>query len=303
MNDHELDDQIRRLAESYNEPPVTPRDAMWARIEQGRGGSTHAAIDSGRRIHWLRMSAGIAAVLVVGIGIGRLTSAVGTDAAGGSVASSSSPDGDAVRRRDIPVLANVGESNDALASSDAPDPAAVGGDEGARFAETGAAATNRVRATRAQRIAALSAERRAEAREASRYGVQRSGPASSGDAGGMSSHQLAVVEHMARSELLLTSFLAESRNPNDARTVAQFAVLSRDLLKTTRLLLATRTSEDPALTRLLEDLELVLMQISQYTSEGRRGDLDAINQSLERRNVLPKLRSNIPAGASASTGI
>jgi hypothetical protein len=160
-----------------------------------------------------------------------------------------------------------------------------------------------VRATRAQRIAALSAERRAEVREGSAYGAQRTRPAASGEAGGMSGYQLAVLEHMARSELLLTSFLADSRNPNDSRAVTQFAALSRDLLKTTRLLLATRTSDDPALTRLLEDLELVLMQISQYTAEGRRGDLDAINQSLERRNVLPKLRSNVPAGASASTGI
>jgi hypothetical protein len=78
--------------------------------------------------------------------------------------------------------------------------------------------------------------------------------------------------------------------------------LSRDLLKTTRLLLATHGTDDPALTRLLEDLELVLMQISQYAAEGRRSDLDAINQSLDRRNVLPKLRSTIPAGASASSG-
>jgi hypothetical protein len=109
---------------------------------------------------------------------------------------------------------------------------------------------------------------------------------------------------MARAEVLLTSFLADSRTaPTDARTTAQFAALSRDLLKTTRLLLATRTGDDPTITRLLEDLELVLIQISQYSSEGRRGDLDAINQSIDRRNVLPKLRSAIPAGASTPTGI
>ena len=42
MNDHELDDRIRHLAESYNEPPATPRDAMWARIDEARTGSGHA---------------------------------------------------------------------------------------------------------------------------------------------------------------------------------------------------------------------------------------------------------------------
>jgi hypothetical protein len=298
MNDHELDDQIRHLAASYNEPPATPRDAMWARIDEARAGTMHAAAGTARRMYWLRMGAGIAAVLVVGIGIGRLTNGVGRSTPAGTLASSRSPlGGDTTAGGAIAVLATT---------TDPIDPSAAGADEESEaIARPGAdpAAANRVRATRAQRIAALSAERRAEASARSTFGVQRTGPGASGDAAGMSSYRLAVVEHMARSELLLTSFLADSRNPNDSRTAAQFAALSRDLLKTTRLLLATRTSDDPALTRLLEDLELVLMQISQYTSEGRRGDLDAINQSLERRNVLPKLRSNIPAGASASTGI
>ena len=304
MNDHELDDRIRRLAESYNEPPATPRDAMWARIDEARAGSRGAVIGSASRTHWLRMGAGIAAVLMVGIGIGRLTHGVGSAPSAGATASSRvSPAGDTAAGSDVAVLAAATASDEPSGAADPlPSPTAdalEAGSPGAR--DLGA--TNRVRATRAQRIAALSAQRRAEARELATYGVQRNGPAGPGEAGGMNSYQLAVVEHMARSELLLTSFLADSRNPNSTRTVTQFAALSRDLLKTTRLLLATRASDDPGLTRLLEDLELVLMQISQYTAEGRRGDLDAINQSLERRNVLPKLRSNIPAGASATTGL
>ena len=305
MNDHELDDRIRHLAESYTEPPATPRDAMWARIDEARGGSTHALVGSARRMHWLRMGAGIAAVLVVGIGIGRLTHGVGSSSSVGTTATSRlSPDGDTAAGRAMTVLANATEPSEQAGAAESALATAAdepGAPDGAGVSDP--STTNRVRATRAQRIAALSAERRAQARELSTYGVQRSGPSVTGEAGGMSSYQLAVVEHMARSELLLTSFLAESRSPNSTRTVAQFASLSRDLLKTTRLLLATRASDDPGLTRLLEDLELVLMQISQYTAEGRRGDLDAINQSLERRNVLPKLRSNIPAGASATTGL
>ena len=70
----------------------------------------------------------------------------------------------------------------------------------------------------------------------------------------------------------------------------------------TRLLLATRHTDDPAITRLLQDLEFVLMQLSQYAVDGRREDLDAINQSLDKHNVMPKLRSTIPAGVSASAG-
>jgi hypothetical protein len=298
MNDHELDDQMRRLTQSYNEPPVTPREAMWERIERARDGRAAVPIVASWRKSWLRTGAGIAAVLVVGIGIGRLTHGVGGATPPAVASSGSAQQGDTGTARALTVVAS------ATPSDDAADRGTETADVGARSNARADAADNRVRATRAERLRALRADRSADARGLAAYGVQRGVPGAVGEGSEMSAYRLAVVEHMARAEVLLTSFLAESRtSPTDARTVAQFASLSRDLLKTTRLLLATRTTDDPALTRLLEDLELVLMQISQYTSEGRRGDLDAINQSLDRRNVLPKLRSTIPAGASASTGI
>ena len=295
MNDHELDDQIRRLSASYNDPPATPREEMWARIEQARGTSAIAAARTGRRMYWLRMGAGIAAVLVVGIGIGRLTHGVGAPAAPTVVATQPAQRGnDTVVGQPVAVVADAG------ASSRENDEAAPGDAATAPSTRAG----NPVRATREERLRALSAARGAPVRGLAAYTTTRGPQGVIGEGTQMSAYRLAVVEHMARSEVLLTSFLAESRaNPADGRTAAQFAALSRDLLKTTRLLLATRSADDPALTRLLEDLELVLMQISQYTSEGRRGDLDAINQSLDRRNVLPKLRSAIPAGASATTGL
>jgi hypothetical protein len=293
MNDHELDDQIRQLAQSYNEPPATPRDTMWSRIEGARAERTLVAISAGRRMHWLRMGAGIAAVLVVGIGIGRLSREV-TGPAAPTLASATRPvtaDSDARTAVDLTTSATDADrevSSRALVAS----------------SPEGTESTNPVRATREERLAALRDGRRGADRGLANYGVPRGVQGAVGDGSDMSAYRLAAVEHMARAEVLLTSFLADSRNsPTDARTAAQFAALSRDLLKTTRLLLATRTTEDAALTRLLEDLELVLMQISQYSSEGRRGDLDAINQSIDRRNVLPKLRSAIPAGASASSGL
>jgi hypothetical protein len=115
-------------------------------------------------------------------------------------------------------------------------------------------------------------------------------------------YRLAVVEHLTRTEVLLTSFRALEQSGDAARVDAQFAALSRELLGTTRLLLATRRGDDPNITRLLQDLEYVLMQLSQYANDGRRVDLDALNQSMDKRNVIPKLRSNIPAGLSASSG-
>ena len=115
-------------------------------------------------------------------------------------------------------------------------------------------------------------------------------------------YRLAVVEHLTRTEVLLTSFRAQDHSADASRVDAQFAALSRELLGTTRILLATRRGDDPAITRLLQDLEFVLMQLSQYANDGRRVDLDAINQSLDKRNVIPKLRATIPAGLSASSG-
>lgn len=293
MNDHELDDQMRRLAHSYNEPPVPPREEMWAQIERARARPAIVA-GTGRRMYWLRMGAGIAAVLVVGIGLGRLSRQPGPAASSSRIASASSLAGTDGPAEGVAALTGSGNEPAGTGSQ----PAAV-----LRAAES-ATNANQVRATRGDRLDALQASRNASTRGLTAYGVPRGVQGTVGDGSEMSANRLAVIEHMAHAEVLLTSFLAESRtSPSDERAAAQFALLSRDLLKTTRLLLATRTSDDPALTRLLEDLELVLMQISQYSSEGRRGDLDAINQSLDRRNVLPKLRSAIPAGASASTGI
>lgn len=110
-------------------------------------------------------------------------------------------------------------------------------------------------------------------------------------------YRVAVMEHLTRTEVLLTSFQSQARTRGDSRVVdAQFAALSRDLLGTTRLMLATHRNDDPTMTRLLEDLELVLMQISQYAAGGRPIDLDAATQSIDKRNVITKLRSTIPAG-------
>ena len=49
--------------------------------------------------------------------------------------------------------------------------------------------------------------------------------------------------------------------------------------------------------RLLEDLELVIVQIAQYTNHGTKDpeELDLIEQSINKRGVIAKLRSTLPA--------
>jgi hypothetical protein len=93
-----------------------------------------------------------------------------------------------------------------------------------------------------------------------------------------------VLEHLAGAEAMLTSFrTAAKRGDVDA----QITAWARKLLTTTRLLQASAAQQDPTMKRLLDDLELVLVQIAQYTSTGTHSaeELDLIEHSIERRGV------------------
>ena len=88
MLDDRFDDQLRESAKEYNVPPETPRDAMWAAIQAKKAERTQAdkrtggQIDESKRpsvrpsirpsVRFLRWPAAIAALLAIGIGLGRL---------------------------------------------------------------------------------------------------------------------------------------------------------------------------------------------------------------------------------------
>ena len=61
-----IDEQLRRAAQDYHRPPATPRDEMWAAIVRRRAEPKVIPLRP-----WLRWGLGIAAVLALGIGIGR----------------------------------------------------------------------------------------------------------------------------------------------------------------------------------------------------------------------------------------
>ena len=110
MNEHEgdpLDETLREIATRYNEPPAAPRDEMWAMIQRRRADERTAPATEDRpalrlrqRRPELRWAAAIAAVLILGIGIGRFTAGGGegtapvigtaTPSANGSVVGTSS---------------------------------------------------------------------------------------------------------------------------------------------------------------------------------------------------------------------
>lgn len=106
-------------------------------------------------------------------------------------------------------------------------------------------------------------------------------------------YRLVMLRHIAGSEAMITAFRAAARR---GEVDAQIADWSRELLGTTRMLEASPVTQDPTMKRLLEDLDLVIVQIAQYTTTGKHNpdDLDLIERSINKRGVMTKLRRSLP---------
>jgi hypothetical protein len=110
-------------------------------------------------------------------------------------------------------------------------------------------------------------------------------------------YRLTATQHLSRAELFLTSFRA---SPQTEARDAEFWRGAGELLSSTRLLLDSPVSDDPMLRDLLEELELVLAQVVQLSyTQGRDTELELITQGIERKSLLPRLRTAIPAGPGA----
>lgn len=192
-DDERFNEWLREAAKTYHAPPPgpTPREDMWARIAAAR-----------RRRPWLRWTLAAAAVLVLGIGIGRWTAGPDTGGSSGT------------------VLAADTANDDVL-------------------------------------------------------------------------YRVAATQYLSRAEALLTEFRADAQH---GAADASFVRSARELLTTTRLMLDSPAARDARLEALLEDLELVLAQIVQLTGARRAEEVDLIQQGLEQRGVLTRLRTAIPAG-------
>ena len=108
-------------------------------------------------------------------------------------------------------------------------------------------------------------------------------------------YRQATTEYLGQTAALLTALPAAAR---DGQPDARFVSQAGDLLSTTRLLLdSPAAASDPRLKNLLEDLELVLAQLSRLPADHPKTELTLIAQALEQRDVVPRLRS---AAASIS---
>lgn len=71
MTDDRFEEFVRRGAQDYHRPPETPRDGMWERIVAARRG--RAGRPGAQQLRWARWGFAAAAVLAVGVAIGRYT--------------------------------------------------------------------------------------------------------------------------------------------------------------------------------------------------------------------------------------
>jgi hypothetical protein len=203
-----LDELLRDAARTYNRAPDEPQmplQEMWTDVETKVFGGVRP---SARRTQWIR----IAAALLIGVGIGRISVLVGHSRA-----------------------------------SSLPAPAVASG--GLDSASTRAAIQT----------------------------AQSLDPATS--------------RYLGQAAALLIALPAEATTP---RPDQPFIDRANDLLLTTRLLLDSQAAADPALHALLEDLELVLVQVARLEQDhdrSRRTELELIQQALDQRDVIPRLRT------------
>jgi hypothetical protein len=260
MNDDRLDELLARGARDYNQPGPVPRDEMWARIQASRQSrrAEPAARTTRPIMIWTSVGIAAAVILSVGITIGRRVER-GTPIAAAPVAAN-------------PVATPRPDSANAPNSAG---PATI------------VASTNRDSLIQQLREQTKTTGRRAEELAATRD--QTGGPPATNLA-----YHLVVLQHLAGSEAMITAFRTSAHR---GEMDAELATWSRELLSTTRMLESSAATQDPTMKRLLEDLDLVIAQIVQYTTHGTNNseDLDLIEQSITARGVIGKLRGTVSA--------
>ena len=112
------------------------------------------------------------------------------------------------------------------------------------------------------------------------------------------SYGVAATAHMSRAEALLTAY----ETSRGAAADAQIATWAGRVLSDTRLMLDSPAARDPLNRRLLEDLEVVLVQMVQRAPPDGAGDERGhITHTLQRTQMLTRLRSAQQSGPNRGT--
>ncbi len=108
--------------------------------------------------------------------------------------------------------------------------------------------------------------------------------------------QIVALDHLRHVETFLTVFQYEARAGLAAEGTAG---LARNLLMNTRLLMDSPARRDARVAALLDDIEVMLAQIASYADSPTPAELRLIDQGIEQRGLLLKLRASVPAGDRA----
>jgi hypothetical protein len=259
----ELDALILRFGADYNRPSdFVPREEMWHEIRQ-----RSAQQPSERRRSYISLLAAAVVLLAAGVGIGiRFDSRTASSPGSTTQANTKAP----ATSTSSPQVAVVPQ---------------VGGND----AENGAVA----RAAHPPTVAASATPR---LRATDTY-TNNDKVAQSNDAASPTAYSLATVRHFTAVEALLTSY---QTSPHDAHGDAQMASWARALLSQTRLLLDSPAAKNPVRRKLLQDLELVLVQMTQLSPTETPIDRESIDGAVKHSDVLTRLRTAVPAGAATT---
>ena len=285
-----LDDIIDEGARDYNRAPEAPRAEMWQKIQAARarnaaapvlgvhrGDATRASASDARpdvipmhsRRRPLWFAAGIAATLMLGVAIGRMS----RSGNGSSVDST----------RGATSVAQTGPAQPETSSTISPSVATSGG-SGSGSSGSQAIATPRVRSASPD-----DSRRVAEEQIGSQYRIASERAAERHAQDVALPYRLAATEHLAMTEALLVSLRADMKSGRRDTTVATWAT---NLLGTTRMLIDSPAGKDVQMKKLLEDLELVLAQIARLpAASGDSTDLELIDKAVKDRHVLTRLRA------------
>jgi hypothetical protein len=283
-NDDIIDERIRALAAGqFNAPGIEPpRDAMWEAIASARRAARATVPASGthhgstpiasrrvtQRTAW-RWSAALAAGLILGVAVDRalvrpIAPKSSQTANGPSTPTAPGQNGSG---REAPEVAVV------------PSPV----DRGSRGTSGSSSNVN------------------TPIHDTSRLAQTDTRSTNTADSLEQAFYRSAAAQTLGQAEALLTSYRSSGNNPRDPQAMQQAARWARDVLSSTRLLIDSPAGRDPQMRALFSDLELILAQLVQISGAPlQAGERELIERSMREHNLLPRLRSAVPSGLSAS---
>ena len=295
-DDDILDERIRALTTAQYHAPEgsVPRDAMWAQIAAARraaragGGATTDApvhdatvIPLAPRRHSRTVVFGWSALLAAGLVLGVVL------------------EREVIHKDDVsaPRVAVAVPTTDSVPTVA---PAESTGIDSAHGATPTVRSTTPSPAPRVrEEMAPHATQRVADAASRTSTSEPRDLPALP-DSTVQTFYRTAALQTLAQAEALLTTY-RHAENVRDPQAMQQAARWARDVLSSTRLLLDSPAGRDPQMRTLFSDLELILAQIVQLSGmplQAREREL--IDHAMRDRDLLPRIRSAVPAGLATS---